>query len=417
MSASSAAPKLFEPITPRATSGIGLAVFNPKDSLLTSGREQSFVDDQLVLRCGETVAAELSYRLFHNNQGNPWEKPIVIVHKALTGSTNAFTEGSASQGDGWGNFMKDLPKFNLDKYTILVVEPLGGNSQGLSPQHNCSGRDFFMNHGEIALSSYDTVTLLTKLLKTEGVDEVDNITCFSMGGITLPAWLTQTEIKIREIHNHFTNYQINDVTREYWQIQLDLLARPGVTPDFTQIASGLEKNLDVDCTCIENSTFNACIYYLKGKIEQLEKVHQTEDYDDYLNEALKVVRAVSFLRFQTPENYDVRTMGSSIDFLMNQAEAFPARMDPYSYVSLLKQMLDNSFPSPEELKLAKDPDTKITYILPEYEMIFPDPYACPETKLADKLHVILRSQTEDWGHDFFLSDLYSQVFRAMTGSR
>ncbi len=418
MSVASSSAAILEPTTEIGSERIiDISLHTNSGLRFASGMQQSFVEDRFTLRSGQVVAAELNYRLYHNEQGNPWEKEIVIVHSALTGSAKAFTKGPATQGDGWANMMSDLPKFNLDKYTVLVAEPLAGNAQGLSKEHCCSGRDFHFKYPEVQTTSYDAVALISKLLQSKGLDEVHNISCFSMGGINLPAWLAQDAIKVREIDNHFSNYQLTPETRAYWKIQLDLLTVGAEAPNFAKISERLAKNFGFELESLGdfviNSPFNACIYSLAGRVQQLQKVYESSDTAEYLNEALKVVRGISFLRFQTRENYDCRKTGSCLDFLESQGDSFPARMDPYNYASLLRQMLDKSFDTPKQLqalKEAKEDRPVITYIMSGNELLFPRPFNCPEaTRLADQTVVL---KTEDWGHDFFLSPQYSSTLRS-----
>ena len=64
-----------------------------------------------------------------------------------------------------------------------------------------------------------------------------------MGGSFIPAWLTQEDIKVDKLYPLYSGYSIPDFAREYWQIQLDILALDQEQkPNFQQISERLLEN-------------------------------------------------------------------------------------------------------------------------------------------------------------------------------
>lgn len=286
------------------------------------------------LSSGSVINAALKYSVyFQGDYAEAFSKSVVIVHPALTGTSKMFDVSTDSKFDGWGAHLKSAKSFDLSENTVLVVEPLAGNGRSSDQEFPCAADELSAQYGLLEYRPADTVALVQQLLKDNRVGSVDKLICFSMGGVFMPAWLSQSNVQIKQIDSIYSGFQIPELAREFWQIQIDLLNDQPEDIDFKNLSRRLVENFGNKDFTEAQDNFSQVVRQLANEIRALP------DQDDYALSALKLARKISFLRFQTPERFAQSDLSDCFKYLRNQEAAIVGQISIANYSSLLENLL------------------------------------------------------------------------------
>jgi cystathionine gamma-synthase len=240
---------------------------------------QHDIIEDLTLASGAVITkARLAYCVF----GAGPDKPVVVLHPALTGTPRAFMNGKSSQGDGWWSRCVGPKKFlDTDRLQIICVDHIGGN--GLS-----SGASELADYqGQIALQ--DTIGLTARVLAKHGISDIHAVVGGSIGGGQALEWLFQDRIRVGRILDVSGNSCIGGPAAEFFQLQADLLRSDAA--GIPEIQRRLRQNSQD--LMGRTRAFDHLFQYIMRQLDQL-----ATDYDRQT--ALKLARKIGFFRFVTP---------------------------------------------------------------------------------------------------------------------
>ena len=286
----------------------------------------------------ETV--RMAYCVF----GKGPDRPVVILHPALTGTPRASTPGKPTQGDGWFTRCVGPGKLlDTDLFQIVCVDHFGGNGD------TTGAVDLGGLAGEVTFR--DTINLTSRLLERHGVARVHAVVGGSIGGGQALEWLFQDAIQVERILDISGNSCIGGPATEFFSLQADLLT--GAASDVPAIRERLATN----CRDLLGRTraFDHLFGYVLGQLDRL-----AETFDRVT--ALKIARKIGFFRFVTPLYFQRRWLddldrwtdeGRAIagieSWIDHQGETFARRFSAEGLASLCRMAAQASPREPEEL--------------------------------------------------------------------
>ena len=421
---------LVQPSLVKYTQGVGKFSLTEFPSVINPSLDQEkhrFLEvANFQLRSGQEISLSLKHSVYYQGSlEEAWKKPIRVVHPALTGTSKMFTDrgtlGVPDLGDGWGRHLKGAEAYNLENTTVLVVEPLAGNGRSGDYNFPCSADEMFLKHGINHCHPVDTVKLISQILEAKGVSEV-TLDCYSMGGIFIPTWLEQTDIKVNQVNSVYSGFHIPNYALDYWQIQLDLLPERNLLgtskqkPNFNDIAERLIENFGGVSALSEDTPFNIVTKSIAKEIKDLEQVFEKESA--YYTAAMKVGRKVSFLRFQTKDynnELNIKNSNSKVSetearvnkiqkYLQNRADDF---VNPVSGVGVeaYRSLVSNFYVSQKF--------TSVCHQTPEVNALF-NPrdllYLKHDGSHGDLSVTNFDSPSFPHGHDAFLMEGLAEYF-------
>lgn len=225
--------------------------------------------------------ARLAYCVFGDG------KPVVVLHPALTGTSKAFTNGRATQGDGWWSRCIGPGKLlDTDRVQVVCVDHVGGTGASTTAAELA---------GLGPLSFRDTIALTARVLQRHGVDRVHAVVGGSIGGGQALEWLFQDRVHVERLIDVSGNSCIDDRATAFFTWQADLL-----DADAAAIPA-LRARLEADTADLRGKTraFDHLYAYVAARLDALATA-----YDG--RAALAIARQVGFFRFVTPRFFQER---------------------------------------------------------------------------------------------------------------
>lgn len=293
------------------------------------------------------------------------QRPIVLVHPALTGSACAHVPAGvrASQGDGWAKnwFAPDHAEgqptkgafLDSDKFTIVCVEHFAGNGVESSTAAADLPREI---REQVRFA--DGVRLIAQSLQERGVVNLHAVVGGSIGGGQAFEWLFQDRVTVERIFDISGSAAQDKEAREFFRIQRDILH-----PSFSSgpVAAALKNNLS---DLLQHEELRSCdsridvdgvritpFQYLHRLVEQ-----EIRDLsaDSSLIERLECARRVGFLKFVPPAFYDgkldrVGSVEGLRQWFADEGTKLSSRFTPEALESLCNMNLHAASFTPQQV--------------------------------------------------------------------
>ncbi|MGU9962630.1 MAG: hypothetical protein ACNYPD_00825 [Candidatus Halichondribacter symbioticus] len=237
-----------------------------------------------LLQSGRTVkVARLGYCVFGDIN-----KPIIVLHTAVSGNPRAYSETKKGYGDGWWNrHFGENKMLDTNKFCIICISHFGGNG----PSSTADELNIYRPY----LTILDTCHLAAIALKDMGHVRIHAAIGVSMGAPIAREWLFQDHLEVSriiEIFGNFGNNHVGSIAKKYVHIQIDLLHSDGSN------LKKIEKRISTNCEamCNESRAYSLAYNHIMNEYQTLYKNFSDEN-------VLRITRMIGFFRFVTPQYF------------------------------------------------------------------------------------------------------------------